>query len=133
MATKLTREQRREIAALVLTGARNPEVAEKYGVSHEYVSRLRSKMRAVAPASFDYRAERERLRVKAYGAVQTGLDDNTDSYKKAGIGIQVLKGTGDLTPDTTMQISIQTMLAAVPPEWRERYTMTPVTDENPPR
>ena len=33
MATKLTREQRREIAALVLTGARNPEVAEKYGVS----------------------------------------------------------------------------------------------------
>ena len=88
MATKLTREQRREIAALALTGARNPEVAEKYGVSHEYVSRLRSKMRAVAPASFDYRAERERLRVKAYGAVQTGLDDNTDSSRKQALAFK---------------------------------------------
>src|SRR2546426_7163176 len=73
---------------------------------------------------------RENLRRRAYPAVQAGLEDDSDAYKRANVGIQVLKGTGDLTPDTAVQVSIQTMLAAVPPDWRDRYILTPSAGES---
>src|SRR5262245_41435245 len=93
---RLTREQRRELTALIVTGAGPTEIARHYGVSREYVSRLRSRLKSVAPASLDYRTAREQLRQAAYPAVQGGLEDDADAYKRANLGIQVLKGTGDL-------------------------------------
>ena|SRR5213594_3886529 len=120
---KLTREQRREMAALVLTGARNHEIAEKTGVRPETVSRLRSRLKSSAPAEFDYRTAREQLRQAAYPAIQAGLEDNSDNHKRASIGVQVLRGTGDLAVETNVQISLQTALASVPVEWHSRYIL----------
>src|SRR2546422_1441997 len=51
--------------------------------------------------------------------------NDSDAYKRANVGLLVLKGTGDLTPDTRVQVTIQTALAAVPPEWRGRATHPP--------
>ena len=131
MPSKLTEHQRRQIAERLLTGESPTTLAREYGVSRPYLSRVRAllrgrrKLRRLAPAEFDYTTARDELRRKAYVAVLAGLNDPRDSYKRASLGVQVLKGVGDLVPDTTMQVTIQMALAAVPPEWRERYTLTP--------
>src|SRR2546429_1890499 len=134
---KLSPDQRHALANQLLSGARTSDVARQFGVTESHVSRIRSRLRQTGPlppSEWDYREARENLRRRAYPAVQAGLEDGSDNYKRANIGVQVLKGVGDLTPDTAaVQVTIQTALAAVPPEWRERCTMTPVTDENPPR
>ena len=127
MPSKLTEHQRHQIAERLLTGESPAALAREYGVSRPYLSRVRAllrgrrKLRRLAPAEFDYTTARDELRRKAYLAVLAGLDCDRDDYKAAALGVQVLKGMGDLNADTN--VTLQTMFAAVPPDWRDKYIL----------
>ena len=55
--------------------------------------------------------------------MEAGLDDETDNFQRGRIGISYLKGVGDLEPDRS-QINVNNFLAAIPPEFRDRYVVT---------
>lgn len=66
----------------------------------------------------------ENLRQKAVVAVEAGLDDPADSYKRGGLGVQVLKGLGDFAPDQGA-VGVQFLIETCPPEWRDDFIRTP--------
>ncbi len=85
-----------------IAGLSTVEIAQKYKLHRVTVSRICSRARREAPQSefanpnADYRVE---LKGKAITAVKAGLDDPRDSYKRAGVGIQTLKGIGEFQGD----------------------------------
>jgi hypothetical protein len=59
-----------------------------------------------------------RLRRKSYVAVESGLDDSPDNYRRGTLGLGFLKGVGDLDA-----IQANQLINSVPPEFRDRYTI----------
>jgi hypothetical protein len=131
MKGRLTELERREIAKRLLAGESPTALSREYGVSRPYLSRVKSALRnrddrRGKPAVFDYQTAKDELRRKAYPAVTAGLDCADDPYKRANVGVQVLKGTGDLFGDTNVNVGIQ--LNNCPAELLERMLATPDGD-----
>lgn len=74
-----------------------------------------TKLAEASGVEYDFRDD---LKLKSLDAVRAGLVDERDNYKRATIGVNVLKGIGVLQPDG---VQINQLIAAVPPEWTERY------------
>lgn len=64
--------------------------------------------------AIDYKQE---LKVKSVEAVTAGLDDPSDNYKRAGLGIQVLKGIGEFTEHHSPKDNVfNVLVASMPPD-----------------
>lgn len=98
-----------------------PEIARTMGKTVRGCAYFFAKVRAKqkdAP-EYDYKADLEQRAVKA---VRVGLDAKRDPYKRAGVGIAVLKGIGVFNAEN--QVNINALVNAVPPEYAERYRVT---------
>jgi len=71
----------------------------------------------LAPADW-----KEDMRVKAVDGINAGLTCETDAYKRGNLGVRVMVGLGYFTPDNNTNIN--QIINAIPPEWRERYSVT---------
>src|SRR4051812_15269209 len=90
--TRLTEVTKRAICSDMAAKIPYEKIAKKYGVSKRTVCRLITSLKAapikpevamsVTEATIDRKAS---VVAKAYVAVQAGLDDPADSYKRAGI------------------------------------------------
>jgi hypothetical protein len=65
----------------------------------------------------DYKNE---LKMKSIDAIHKGLEHKRDPYKRASLGVNVMKGIGEFQNDGA-NVNIQNVMASVPPEWRDRY------------
>ncbi len=94
-------------------------IAEKLNRKPTTIRHFLEMTRQLAESSgiaFDYK---EDLKLKSIDAVRAGLDDEKDNYKRANIGLGVLKGIGEFANETGVQIN--NLIAAIPPEWESRY------------
>ena len=101
----------------------NGEIAAKYSVHEITVSKIYGKFRKGAPEAEISRGlagYRDRIKEKSVVAIEAGLDDPVNSYKRAGIGVQVMKGIGEFVPDQG-PVGIQMIMERCPSEWRQRY------------
>ena len=137
-------EQIRQAASLTYeSGLTAAEVAKKLGVTQRTVyrhleafkllrnprriERLKEKKRqniSVGIRTRNLENYKESLKEKAVDAIKDGLDDPGDPYKRANIGVQVMKGIGEFTPDTG-PVGIQLLMDRCPPEWRSEFGLAP--------
>jgi len=109
-------------------GASPSALSREFHVSRQSLSKLKSQLRrrdlrSDRPSQYDFEMAKQDLRRKAYPAVAAGLDCPKDPYKRGNLGVQVLKGTGDLFGDTNVNVGIQ--LNQCPPELLERLLLAP--------
>ncbi len=94
-------------------------IADKLNRSPGTIKNFLDVTRRLAESSgvqYDYKDD---LKLKSIDAVRAGLDDEKDNYKRANIGLGVLKGIGEFANETGVQIN--NLIAACPPEWASRY------------
>lgn len=130
--SKLTEADKLAIVASRAAGVAVNEIAKRHRVSRQTIHSVLSvlkKGRPEAQEEFDAIVYRNRLRRKSYTAVEAGLDDQTDSYRRGTLGISFLKGVGDLRPDQT-HVNVNALINACPVEWRDRYFVTASNDAN---
>src|SRR2546428_7533175 len=95
---RLTQQEKRAIIADRLAGLSNREIAGKFGrgLHPQTVSKLFSQFRRETPDAEVSKGVapnyRTRLKEKGIVAIEAGLDDPKDSYKRAGVGVKVLHG-----------------------------------------
>jgi hypothetical protein len=89
---------KQSIVADRVSGMKIKDIAKKHGLHRITVGKVIKQFKRDAPASMlanpvgDYK---ERLKGKAIGAVENGLECPVDPYKRGGLGVQVLKGIGE--------------------------------------
>ena len=104
--------------------------AAKHGCSTRTINTIKRSLNdspvkpAVSDSFADWKAE---FRESSKKAVLSGLRTDDDPYKRAGIGIQVLKGLGDLLPDQSSSIPI--WMLEMPTVMQERYIGSGSTDQ----
>ena len=109
-------------------------IAEKYGVNPSTVSRTCKRFREDAPESEwaktagDYRQD---FKVKAVRAVEAGLDDDRDSYKRGNLGVKVMTGLGEFSTSHHDQVDIQVIrrLEILPEDFRRRFVMSGIIED----
>lgn len=109
-------------AILIMRGKQMsiPEIARTLDRDPDTVSKFLKKVLIMAEgAGIDYDFK-EDLKIRSIDAVKSGLDHGEDPYKRANLGVNVLKGLGVLHPDGT-QVHINNMINNVPPEYKGRY------------
>jgi hypothetical protein len=123
---KLTEADRMAIVASRAAGVAVNELAKRYRVSrqtiHTVCSVVKKSSRQEAQEEFDSITFRNRLRRKGFVAIEAGLDDSTDNYRRGSIGVQVLKGLGEFN-DPDINVHVNAMFAAVPPEWKRDFLL----------
>ncbi len=110
------------ICADAVAGLRVKEIAERHHVHRVTVSKVLARFRREVPNNILADPEgdfKTRLKTKAIVAVESGLDDLTDSYKRGNLGVSVLKGVGVFQDEQPRGVYIQ--LGTVPSQWAERY------------
>ena len=134
---KLTDSDRAAILVARAAGVPVNELAKRHGVTrqtiHAVLSTLKNSRHADAKEEFDATVYRSTLRRKSYKAVEAGLDDERDQYKRAGVGVQVLKGVGDFAPDNgrgDINVFVQQVME-LPADWQKEYFNINVTDVEP--
>jgi hypothetical protein len=98
----LTEQERQAIVADRLMNLDNETIARKFNVTPVHVSRLFGAFRRTHPdaaVNEGLSGYRERLKRKSVVAVERALDDGTDPYKSAGVGVATLKGIGEWQGD----------------------------------
>ncbi len=111
-----------EKAAILILRGRHigiDAIADKLNRSPGTIKHFLDMTRQLAESSgiqYDYK---EDLKLKSIDAVRAGLEDEKDNYKRANIGLGVLKGIGEFANETGVQIN--NLIAAIPPEWEKRY------------
>lgn len=100
---KLTEADRRNVIACYVECGSIGKTAERFELNRTTVSNLVKSVRE-SRASVLSPNWRENMRPKAVTAVNAGLDHNKDPYKRANIGVQVLKGLGDFRGDQDLNI-----------------------------
>lgn len=109
------------IIAEHMNGLSFRQIAERLNVSVSTVATVWKEFESTTRASTESVQQfRERITNKAYDAVNDGLDCTDDPYKRASLGVQVLKGVGEFENDTS-KVQINNFVQAIPSEWRERY------------
>jgi AcrR family transcriptional regulator len=94
--------ERQAIIAERLAGVSVNDIAKRYGINPATVWRICKKTQETAAKLAD--DWRSKMRHKAIRGVNAGLDATDDPYKRAGIGVQVLKGLGDFRGDTDLNV-----------------------------
>ena len=115
----LTEVQRRTIIAAVASGRSQVSVAKEFGIHRNTVHLLCSTVKRPS-GTLPWRDE---MRSNAHVAVNSGLKCEDDPYKRAGIGVQVLKGLGDFSPD--MAVNVSAAWVHVPAGLDEVIDLTP--------
>jgi len=100
---RFTEADRRAIVAYYMTCGSIRLTAEHFDCNENTVCALVKSVRKsqFSPLSEDWR---ENMRPRAVTAVNAGLDHTKDPYKRANIGVQVLKGLGDFRGDTDLNV-----------------------------
>ena len=92
------------IAGQLAIGLPQTHVAAQLGVSRQTVNKIaRSVEEGTKQALGDWRTVQTR---KAIAAVDAGLDCTDDSYKRATIGVSVLKGLNIYAADATTALNV---------------------------
>lgn len=124
--TKLKPGDSEAIIAEMMMGASSKAVSRNYTVSDARVRQIwgefrKSRERAVALLGPDSpNVLDKRLKPKAFSAVEAGLDATEDPYKRAHVGIAVLKGMGILQSDQA-NVNINQFIQSIPSEWRQDF------------
>ena len=105
----LTDAERFAIVAAVATGAVKSQLAQRFDVRPETISRLIRKVKSINDPDnpLAKRNYREMLRTKAIAAITDGLDTPDDAYKRANIGVKVLEGIGEFTTTHDQDVHIE--------------------------
>jgi hypothetical protein len=106
----LTEQERQAIVADRLMNLDNETIARKFDVTPVHVSRLFGAFKRTHPdaaVNEGLSGYRERLKRKSVVAVERALDDGTDPYKSAGVGVSTLKGIGEWQGDSPSTGGIQ--------------------------
>lgn len=122
---RLTEAEKRAIVAAVAVNGSIQDTAQQFGVHRNTVGQLVQEVRdTVVNSEFsgDWRSKHKN---EAVTAVTSGLTCEDDPYKRATIGVSVLKGLGEYQGDNQLNVTVSTMIAAVPAEWREEMIGTP--------
>lgn len=127
---RLTEYERRVIVQRLLAGESPTTLSQQFPVSRQYLSALKSRLRhrdrrKDAPAEFDFLSAKDEIRRKAYPAVSDALDDPSDIYKRGRLGLETLRGTGDLYAENQVNVSVKALIAQVPDDWVQEFTLTP--------
>lgn len=106
MAAALSEQVKAGILASLGAGHTQHLVAAEFGISRSAVARVAALAVAAGhgalnPLSEDWREVQVK---KAIAAVNSGLDCVDDSYKRAQIGLQALKGHGIYNSDTNIKL-----------------------------
>jgi hypothetical protein len=119
----------RAIIADRASGLSCREIGKKYDVDSSTVSRICRRFREESPESelakdpvADYRS---RLKTKSIRAIDAGLDDQSDNYKRGHLGVSVMKGIGEFEIDRGVHVTIEERARHLPPEWQARYMVGP--------
>jgi hypothetical protein len=133
---RLTEHERHTVTQRLLEGESPTKLSREFPVSRQYLSSLKSKLRrrdkrSGAPGEFDYTTAKDELRRKAYPAVSGALDDASDTYKRGRIGLETLKGTGDLYDEQggNNETNISILVANVPAGFNELMARHGLLDE----
>jgi hypothetical protein len=104
--TALTDTQKQTIAVLRTQGMSNRAIAARLGLHHITVSKAYSEFRREASGVIDDLGAEWKRDVKILvRAVKRGLTDESDNHKAGVIGIQTLKGLGELPGGQQFQIA----------------------------
>lgn len=69
---------------------------------------------SLASTASDYK---QSLKAKSIQAITAGLDDDSDNYKRANIGVQIMKGIGEFTENHSPKDNVFNILvASMPPD-----------------
>jgi len=100
-----------------MAGLRTTEIGARYGLHRVTVSRICSRFRREEPRSelaspaADYKL---RLKTKAISAVEAGLDDASDNYKRGNLGVVTLKGIGEFQGEQPSTQGVQITICLPP-------------------
>lgn len=101
-----------------LQGVPVRQLALQYGVSEVTVWRICKRMQATAQ-KLSERWREEQIEI-AVDAVNCGLVDDSDSYKRMNGGIQVLKGLGVYAPDQ-QGVTVNQLIATLPAKLKAEF------------
>jgi hypothetical protein len=107
-------------------------VAEKYQVDKGTVSRICSRFREQVPEaemSVDLANWKEQLKTEAVKAVHEALRCEIDAYKRGGIGLQTLRGLGEMAGETAFQVN-HFSIDNVPADWQNRYRSSVISTDD---
>ena len=113
----------RHKAAMLMMRARNmsiEEIAEASKLRPDTVRGYIDRVGEIAAETWMEYDFREDLQRRAVDAVKSGLDCDTDPYKRSALGVNVLKGVGVLSGDSP-GVNLNELFASVPDEFRSRY------------
>lgn len=127
----LTDAERMTIIAACASGAHKGQLAQRFGVRPETISRLLRIVKSVKDpanplATGQYK---ETLRLKATAAVVDGLDCADDAYKRANVGCRVLEGIGEFNVPGANTVNIA-LVQRTPAEWKAEFlSIEPTTTD----
>ena len=125
----LTSQQRAAIIAEAATGKTQAEIAERFGVHVNSVSRIVCDVRRNVPdtaldrSSAKTRELVARISDDAKLAIHASVQDREDVHKAAGTGLSWLKGTGELAGDGGVSVFV-THVSQLPADMRAEYVST---------
>jgi hypothetical protein len=122
----MTDAERISIFMLHSEGYSYEEIGEKVSRSANTVRGIVFKAKKEAIAAGMKLNWREDLKERSIVAVRAGLDHDKDPYKRAGVGIQTLKGLGEF--ETEGQVHIAQLLNSIPEGQRDRYVSLDTSD-----
>lgn len=123
-----------EKAAIVMMRAQNLSYAvigRRLGRNPDSVAQY---VRGLKEAAKGYGVEgdwKQELKEKSIEAIYDGLDCTESPYKRADLGVKVMKGIGEFRADSVVQLN--NLVQNTPPEWQDRYrtvTVEGVVDES---
>lgn len=117
---RMTEAEKQTVCLMSGQGATPADIALKLGRSIVTIQRTIATAQAEARrVGIDWKSI---MKDKAVLAVNDALDHREDLYKRGGLGIQALKGLGELEADQSMNLTA--ILSSVPPDMRDRYLST---------
>ncbi len=112
-------QEEKAMMVLVMDGYTAEQIAEKLNRTIGSIQGKMVHMKSEAEKAgvdHDWRADMEK---RAIPAINAGLDATEDPYKRAAVGIQVLKGLRVMEPD--LGVNIAAVIGQIPAEHRARY------------
>lgn len=122
---------REKIIAARLAGATREETARKLHVSVRTVDEVMRDARreGYLTKEVDALNWKDRLKDSSIEAVEAGLNCTKDPYKRADVGVKVLKGIGEFTE--THQ-GLHLLVSTVPKDWVQKFPVSNNEEEQQP-
>ncbi len=110
---RLSEMQKRAIIGERAAGVPLKEITARYQCDRATVYRIcnQTHQEVQSPIFGDWRSG---LREKAVEGIHAGLDCKKDPYKRANIGVNVLKGLGDFAPEQGGNVVVSTLVSNLP-------------------